>query len=84
MIGVAMEAFVLALVSGSPFVQWHDIGAGDVLYLAPWILLIWLLVPNRGESRALRVPWRTVLVAGVGVTALAFLALVVHYTLSGV
>lgn len=83
MIGSPMETFMHALVSGSPFVQWRGIGGSDLLYLAPWILLIWLLVPKSGESKALRVPWMTVLLLGIGLVALAFLVLVAYYTVSG-
>lgn len=72
---------VNALLAGSPFGQWHDIGVSDVPYLAPWILLIWLLVPKSGESKSLRIPWRTVLLTGAIFVILAFLALVVYYLL---
>jgi hypothetical protein len=82
-IGRPMTTFVLALVDDAPFTQWGDIGASDLLWLAPWIIVIWILVPKSGESKALRVPWRTVLLSSLGVAALAFVVLVMFYILSG-
>lgn len=78
-----MTVFVLALTSASPFVQWTDVDASTLLYLLPWVLLTFLLVPKGGETKALRISWRTVLVVSLCVVALIFVALVVYYLIAG-
>jgi hypothetical protein len=77
-----MELTVHALVVGSPFQQWLAIGVRDVLFLMPWVLLVWLLTPKGGEAKVLRVSWRAVLLAGTSVAALTFFPLVVYYTIA--
>lgn len=79
-----MKILLFALVNAPPFVQWREIGGVDLLYLAPWVLLIWLLVPKNEESKTLRISWRSVVLWTLGIMVLTFVALVIYYILSGI
>ena len=82
MIGLAVDSFLHALIGAAPFEQWRSVGASDLVYLAPWALLIWLLVPKNRESEPSMISWKTVLFCFAGGIMLLFLALVVYYLLS--
>lgn len=38
------------LAADAPFSQWADMEGGDIIYLIPYVLIIWLLVPKSGSS----------------------------------
>lgn len=78
-----MTVFVLALLIAAPFTQWTDVDAGKLVYLLPWIVLIFLLIPRRREAESPGVPWLAVLAVVAGAVVCCFVALVVYYLITG-